>query len=98
MAPRTMRFVNIADLLGVDCQQVQQLAVQEGFPEPVGLTGRDRLWDAKDLRAWAKDYLGGKKRWGARSSLSTRIERKSSWRFGSLGEPVRVGSPERLHP
>jgi len=46
----------IARLLGVSRQRADQLSRQKGFPEPVAVIagGRQRVWLAEDVRAWAR--------------------------------------------
>jgi predicted DNA-binding transcriptional regulator AlpA len=60
MAPRTVRIVEIADLLGVTKQRVHQIADEEGFPPPVGEDGRRRLWNRREVQAWAKRWHSAK--------------------------------------
>jgi hypothetical protein len=43
--PRTVRLIEIAELLGVTKQRAaHQIADEEGFPAPVGREGQSRLW------------------------------------------------------
>jgi len=49
--PLTVRKVITADL-DVSPQRVRQLIEQEGFPVPVAIFGRSRLWDRADVDAW----------------------------------------------
>lgn len=50
-----MGVTEIAELLGVSRQRADQLSRQKGFPEPVAVlsNGRQRIWAAEDVRAWA---------------------------------------------
>jgi predicted DNA-binding transcriptional regulator AlpA len=50
-----MGVTEIAALLGVSRQRADQLSRQKGFPEPVAVlsNGRQRIWDAGEVRAWA---------------------------------------------
>jgi hypothetical protein len=41
---RTLRLVEIAELLGVSKQRAHQLADEPGFPAPIERDGRGRLW------------------------------------------------------
>ena len=49
-----MGVTEIAALLGVSRQRADQLSRQTGFPEPVAVlsNGRQRIWDAKEVREW----------------------------------------------
>jgi predicted DNA-binding transcriptional regulator AlpA len=53
---RTLRLVEIADLLGVSKQRAHQIAEEPGFPTPVQHDGRGRLWDQREVNAWAKEW------------------------------------------
>lgn len=50
-----MGVQEIAALLGVSRQRADQLSRQKGFPEPVAVlsNGRQRIWQAEDVQAWA---------------------------------------------
>jgi predicted DNA-binding transcriptional regulator AlpA len=52
--PRTVRVVEIAELLGVTKQRAHQIADEEGFPAPVGREGQSRLWGRREVETWAK--------------------------------------------
>jgi predicted DNA-binding transcriptional regulator AlpA len=54
MAKSTVRIVEIAELLGVSHQRASKIADQPGFPAPVGREGQSRLWDRREVTAWAK--------------------------------------------
>ena len=49
-----MGTAEIAALLGVSRQRVLQLAAHEGFPAPVAVLSMGKVWDARDIRAWAR--------------------------------------------
>jgi predicted DNA-binding transcriptional regulator AlpA len=51
---KTVRIVEIAELLGVSKQRAHQLADKDGFPAPVAEDGRGPLWDRREVAAWAK--------------------------------------------
>ena len=51
---RTIRVVEIAELLGVSKQRAHQNAYEDGFPAPVAEDGRGRLWDRREVAAWAR--------------------------------------------
>lgn len=51
-----MGAAEIARHLGVSRQRVQQLVRTPGFPNPVATLDMGKVWDADDIRDWAKDY------------------------------------------
>jgi predicted DNA-binding transcriptional regulator AlpA len=51
---RTVRLIEIAELLGITKQRAHQLAEKKGFPAPLAEDGRGRLWDRCEVTAWAK--------------------------------------------
>jgi len=44
----------IAVMLNVSRQRVQQLMAQDDFPEPWATLATGRIWAAEDIAAWAK--------------------------------------------
>jgi predicted DNA-binding transcriptional regulator AlpA len=44
----------LAELLGVSKQRADQLARQNGFPDPVAVLRGGRLWDRAAVEAWAR--------------------------------------------
>jgi predicted DNA-binding transcriptional regulator AlpA len=44
----------IAELLGVSRQRVNQLAEGKGFPKPLGRVAAGPVWKLSDIEAWAK--------------------------------------------
>ena len=44
----------IAELLGLTRQRVNQLAREEGFPKPEAELTAGRIWKRADVEAWAK--------------------------------------------
>jgi predicted DNA-binding transcriptional regulator AlpA len=54
----TMRLVEIAEVLGVSKQRAHQIANERAFPAPVAEDGRGRLWDRREVRAWASGGAG----------------------------------------
>lgn len=42
--------------LGVSRQRLQQLALRDDFPEPLGVLGRANVWRSSDIAAWAADH------------------------------------------
>lgn len=56
MAPRTVRLVEIAELLGVSKQRAHQIADEPGFPAPIERDGRGRLWIRREVKTWAKAW------------------------------------------
>jgi hypothetical protein len=53
---RTLRITEIADLPGVTHQRASVIARQPGFPAPVDRQGQSRLWDRREVSAWAKQW------------------------------------------
>ena len=52
---KLLGVADIARLLGITRQRVEQLAQRDDFPEPAGLVGgRRRVWHEADIRRWAK--------------------------------------------
>jgi predicted DNA-binding transcriptional regulator AlpA len=44
----------IAELLAVSRQRVQQLAEQRGFPKPVAHLRAGKIWRKRDIERWAE--------------------------------------------
>jgi predicted DNA-binding transcriptional regulator AlpA len=44
----------IGRMLGVNRQRVHQLAAHPDFPAPIVTLGVGRVWQRKDIEAWAK--------------------------------------------
>lgn len=42
----------IAGMFGVSRQRVYQLSTREGFPAPVAVLSRGRVWERADVLAW----------------------------------------------
>jgi predicted DNA-binding transcriptional regulator AlpA len=51
---KTIRVIEIADLLGVSHQRASRIADEPGFPRPIGREGQSRLWDWREVAGWAK--------------------------------------------
>jgi predicted DNA-binding transcriptional regulator AlpA len=51
---RTVRVIEIAEILGVTKQRAHQIAEEKGLPAPVAENGRGRMWDRREVQAWAK--------------------------------------------
>jgi predicted DNA-binding transcriptional regulator AlpA len=60
MRPRTVRLVEIAELLDVSKQRAHQIAEEKGFPAPLAKDTRGRVWSRYDVQAWAKRWRGEK--------------------------------------
>lgn len=60
-AARVVRLVEIAELLGVSKQRAHQLAAKPDFPAPITEDDRGRVWDQRDLVAWAKTGAGSRR-------------------------------------
>jgi len=52
----TVRLTEIAAMLGVTHQRAGVIANGADFPRPVGAEGRSRLWDRREVTAWAKTW------------------------------------------
>jgi predicted DNA-binding transcriptional regulator AlpA len=44
----------IAAMLGVSRQRVQQLTSRPDFPEPAAVLAMGKVWRTEDVQAWAK--------------------------------------------
>jgi predicted DNA-binding transcriptional regulator AlpA len=53
MAQQLVGVAEIAALLGVTTQRVDQLARTEGFPKPVAVLAAGRIWQRADIERWA---------------------------------------------
>lgn len=49
-----MAAAEIAAMLGVSRQRVQQLVATPGFPPPAATLSMGKVWHAEDVRAWAE--------------------------------------------
>jgi hypothetical protein len=54
MPKATIRIVEIAEILGVRHQRASKIVDERGFPTLVGRQGQSRLWDRREVTAWAK--------------------------------------------
>jgi hypothetical protein len=54
MRPTPIGPHEIAVMLNVSRQRVQQLMSQDGFPAPWATLATGRIWAAEDIAAWAK--------------------------------------------
>lgn len=52
-----MGAAEIARHLGVSRQRVQQLVRTPGFPAPIAVLDMGKVWDAGEIREWAKTYV-----------------------------------------
>lgn len=52
--PPLVAAYEIAQMLGVSRQRVSQIAVSEGFPDPVAILGVGRIWLREDITEWAE--------------------------------------------
>jgi hypothetical protein len=53
---KTVRTIEIAELLGVVKQRAHQIADEPGFPTPLTEDVRGRLWDRRQVTAWAERW------------------------------------------
>lgn len=44
----------VATMLGLTRQRVNQLSRQEGFPEPLAVLSAGKVWKRADIEKWAK--------------------------------------------
>jgi hypothetical protein len=51
---QTVRLVEISDTLGVTHQRASKIVDEPGSPAPVGSEGQRRLWNRREVTAWAK--------------------------------------------
>jgi predicted DNA-binding transcriptional regulator AlpA len=49
-----MGIAEIADLLGISTQRVDQLARQGAFPRPIAELRAGRIWRQRDVELWAR--------------------------------------------
>jgi hypothetical protein len=68
MPSRTVRLVEIADILGVTHQRASVIVRQPVFPAPIDREGQSRVWDRREVTAWAKVWRR-EKPWRLRPSL-----------------------------
>jgi predicted DNA-binding transcriptional regulator AlpA len=57
---KTVRIIDIAELLDVSKQRAHQLADEDGFPAPVELEGQSRVWERREATTWAKKWRSEK--------------------------------------
>jgi predicted DNA-binding transcriptional regulator AlpA len=53
---KTVRIVEIAELLGVRKQRAHQIVAEPGFPSPVAEDVRGRVWSRREVTTWAKGW------------------------------------------
>jgi predicted DNA-binding transcriptional regulator AlpA len=54
--PKTVRLIEIAELLGVTKQRAHQIAEEKGFPTPLAQDDRGRVWSRHEVQTWAKRW------------------------------------------
>jgi len=54
VAQELVGVAEVAALLGVSTQRVDQLARTEGFPAPVAVLAAGRIWRRADIERWAR--------------------------------------------
>lgn len=55
MSDHLMGVAEVAKLLGVSRQRVQQLARRTDFPEPVARLAATPVWESEDVEQWARE-------------------------------------------
>jgi hypothetical protein len=60
MPRATVRIIEIAEILGVSKQRAHQITDEDRFPAPVTEDDRGRLWDRREVNAWAKTWRSEK--------------------------------------
>jgi hypothetical protein len=58
--PVLVRLVDIGELLGLSKQRAHQLVDEPGFPAPAARDNRGRLWERRQVAAWAKKWRRAK--------------------------------------
>jgi len=56
MLKATVRIIEIAELPGVVSKRAYQIADEPSFPASVGREGQSRVWDRREVAAWAKRW------------------------------------------
>jgi hypothetical protein len=51
-----VRIAEITEILGVTHQRTSVIVRQSGFPAQVGREGKSRLWDRREVAAWARQW------------------------------------------
>lgn len=54
--PDLVGAAEIAGILGVSRQRVQQLVTAPGFPTPVAVLAMGKVWQRGDVRRWAEEH------------------------------------------
>ena len=52
---KTVRIIEIAEILGVSHQRASKIVAERGFPKSVGREGQSRLWNRREVTAWARE-------------------------------------------
>jgi predicted DNA-binding transcriptional regulator AlpA len=75
---KTLRLLEIAELLGVSRQYAHQLRRRPDFPAPVERYSRGNLWAASDVKRWARRFEGGSARWRPRLGSGSKSGSKTT--------------------
>jgi len=92
---KTVRIIEIAELLGVSKQRAHQLADEPGFPAPVERDGRGRLWSRREVMRGRG--IGEQRSRGARARPRAILDATTGWEFArraSSEEVVDEAVPE----
>jgi predicted DNA-binding transcriptional regulator AlpA len=85
MRSKTVRATEIAELLGVSHQRTSVTVRQRGFPKPIGREGQSRLWDRREVMAWAKRWRREKPRRSTAVSVPKPLPSIGGKRLGTDG-------------
>jgi predicted DNA-binding transcriptional regulator AlpA len=56
MVAALMGAAEIAALLGVSRQRIQQLISRPDFPRPAAVLAMGKVWHTDEVKAWARDH------------------------------------------
>ena len=81
---RTVRLIEIVDILGVTHQRTSVIVRQPGFPKPVGHEGQSRVWDRREVQPCAQAYIRrpGQETYGIRIMTSPSSSNRNSRLWG----------------
>jgi predicted DNA-binding transcriptional regulator AlpA len=77
---KTVRLVEIAEILGMTHQRASVIARGANFPRPVGRQGQSRVWDRREVSAWRRSG-GARSRGGSHGG---RAPSQARWRTSEV--------------